>query len=256
MKLILYIKDSIDKFKKDVLSKIIYDLFKVLLYVLLATSGITLASIWLHFLDFILFPVTIRVFVLILLVLSISAITALLIKRRFRKKYDALRMDNYTDELTGLKNHKALKTHLTNLIENRTDKPLSLILIDVDDFKKFNTKTSHAIADQVLKKLGELLGKDKRATDETFRYFLRGDEFIVVTENTNQHQAFLAAERKRELINNHGFEVNGNVYTLTVSCGVTELTSEDDYTSFTDRVSKALNLAKQSKNKNCTKSLN
>lgn len=256
MNLILYIKDSIGKFRKDALSKSIYDLIRALAYTFLATSGITFASIWLHFLDFIRFPVTIQVFILILVVLSISAITALIINNRFRKKYDALKLDNYTDELTGLKNYKALKTHLTKLIENRTDVPLSLILMDVDDFKKFNTKTGYQVADLVLKKLGELLGNDKRATDEIFRVFLRGDEFMIIAENTNQNQAFIASERKRELINNHGFEVNGNVYTLTVSCGVTEFISDDDYTSFTDRVNKALNLAKLVKNKNCTKSLN
>ncbi len=257
MRVLKYIKSSIEKLKNDAFAKASYDLIKYLIIIFLTTSGVSLMGIWLSFLGFMFYPITIQLFVLILILLITIMLTIILYNIQFKRKYQELKIDNHTDELTGLKNHKALKEYLLSALESHNDSSsLSLILIDVDNFKKFNSDTSHSVADQVLKKLGELLGNDKRVTDETFRYFLRGDEFIVVAKETNLHQAYQAAERKRTLISNHGFEVEGNIYSLTVSCGITELKKDDDYESFTDRVSKALNLAKQEKKKNCTKSLN
>jgi PleD family two-component response regulator len=69
-----------------------------------------------------------------------------------------LEKDNFTDEITGLKNHKALKSHLKKTIEEllNTSKiaTLSIILIDIDDFKEYNTKYGHTKADKILKSLG------------------------------------------------------------------------------------------------------
>lgn len=256
MRIVRYIRSSFQKLKNDALAKLSYEAIKYLVFLLIATSGLTLAGLWVNFLTFMHFRIELNLFVVITISIVLVILTIVLVNIRFRKAYKKLLSDNHTDELTGLKNHKALNEYLTSAILTTNDKPLSLILIDVDDFKKFNTKTSHTVADIVLKKLGELLGSDKRSTDETFRYFLRGDEFIVVAKETNQHQAFQAAERKRDLIENHAFEVDDKFHNLTVSCGVTEFKEGDDYNSFTDRVSKALNLAKKEKGKNCTKSIN
>ena len=256
MKVILYITNSLKKLQSDALYRVFYDVLKYLVITLIITSGLTIASIWVEFLNFLNHPVETRLFLLIIIGLVIIILTILLVNIRFRKQYKGLQIDNHTDELTGLRNHKALKTDLSSAISDAKESPLSLILLDVDNFKKFNSKTSHAVADQVLKKLGELLGNDKRVTDQTYRYFLRGDEFIVVTRETNLHQAFQAAERKRGIIESHTFEVDGGFHNLTVSCGVTQYIDGDNYDSFTDRVSRALNIAKEEKGKNCTKSIN
>lgn len=170
----------------------------------------------------------------------------------------ALQKDNFTDGLTGVKNHKALCEFLKKSIDELNAlkiKSLSVIIIDVDDFKKFNTDFGHTKSDQILKSLGQLLNNDKRATDETFRQFLRGDEFVVITKDTNLGDAVKAAERKRKLIENNTFCIKDENFRLTVSCGVTEFKKEeDDIDIFLNRASQALAISKQIKGKNNTKS--
>ena len=158
------------------------------------------------------------------------------------------------DELTGLKNHKALEKDFDNLEKNREnkDEPISIILFDIDDFKKFNDENNYEIADKILTKLGGLLAKDSRITDETYRYFMRGDEFLIIAKQTSLSNAQIAADRKRRLISDSSFEIDGNHFKLTVSCGVTEFNKGELKTNVLDRVNKALQKAKKKQNKNCT----
>jgi len=249
-----YILESIKKFKNDALSKGIYDLVKGLIISLIVLIPIKwipyVKTLFLAQHHFTTYTIIISAIVLI-------TITTLIVSRYFRKKIRLVLNDNHTDELTGLKNHKALSEYLTLKLDEAKSgsESLSLILIDIDDFKNFNTLYGFNVADQILKKLGELLGNDKRVTDETFRYFNRGDEFLVVAYDTTLSQAIQAAERKRKLIQKNLFSVEGKKHQLTVCCGVTEFKKDDNYTSFTDRVTEALNEAKKIAGKNSTKSI-
>src|SRR5690554_1118400 len=140
-----YLKDSFSKFKKDVLSKVFYDLLKylfitfilvlVLKYVPLAKEKLELEvsnSIW-----------VILIYSLFLIGLSLTT-SFLLFNRRFKK----IQSDSRIDELTGLRNYKALELDLENLVSNwnSKDEPISLILLDIDDFKKFNDDNTYEIA--------------------------------------------------------------------------------------------------------------
>ncbi len=252
-----YLIESIEKLKKDALSKLIYDFLKWLIPTLFLFIGTNWLPEKFALVKYIFTKLEITLYWFVIYSLSLIILSILTVRLVFKKKYKALRTDNFTDELTGLKNHKALKVYLNEkLIESKSNaKSLSLIIIDVDDFKNFNSTVGFNTADKILKKIGELLSNDKRATDETFRQFLRGDEFLVVASETNLHGAFLAAERKRKLIQNAIIGIEGKQFQLTVSCGVTELKKEeDDFTSITDRVIVALNEAKKQVGKNCTKS--
>lgn len=249
-----YIKESIRKFKNDALSKGIYDILKgliILLVLLIPTKWIPYVK------TFFLAEHKFTTYTIVISAVTLITFTTFFVSRYFRKKIRLVLNDNHTDELTGLKNHKALSEYLNLKIveaKNRSES-LSIILIDIDDFKNFNTLYGFNVADQILKKLGELLGNDKRATDDTFRYFNRGDEFLVVAYETSLSQAIQAAERKRKLIQKNLFSVEGKNHQLTVCCGVTEFKKNDDYTSFTDRVTEALNEAKKIEGKNNTKSI-
>ncbi|MDE3234517.1 MAG: GGDEF domain-containing protein [Bacteroidota bacterium] len=249
-----YIRESIKKFKTDALSKGIYDLLKWLIITLI----VLIPTKWIPYVkNLFLAQHYITTYTIIISAIILIAITTFIVSRYFRKKIRLVLNDNHTDELTGLKNHKALGEFLNLKLQdakNRSES-LSLIIIDIDDFKNFNTLYGFNVADQILKKLGELLGNDKRVTDETFRYFNRGDEFLVVAYDTTLSQAIQAAERKRKLIQKNLFSVDGKNHQLTVCCGVTELKKNDDYTSFTDRVTEALNEAKKIAGKNNTKSI-
>lgn len=188
-------------------------------------------------------------------ILGTIAGTILVVWFFFNKKYAALKQDALTDELTGLKNHKAFQQHLVKIIDecSKSDNTFSVIMLDVDDFKRFNREFSPNIADGILGKIGELLKNDKRITDETFRQFLRGDEFVVVAKDTSLNDAYRAAERKRSLIDKTAFILDGKAYRLTVSCGVTEYKKgKDGVETITDRVNSALVEAKSKSGKNNT----
>lgn len=249
-----YLREFIKKFKNDALSKGIYDFLKwlvITLFVLIPTKWIPYVK------TLFLAQHYITTYTIVISAIILITITTFIVSRYFRKKIRLVLNDNHTDELTGLRNHKALSEYLNLKIgeaKNRTES-LSIILIDIDDFKNFNTLYGFNVADQILKKLGELLGNDKRATDDTFRYFNRGDEFLVVAYDTTLSQAIQAAERKRKLIQKNLFSVDGKNHQLTVSCGVTEFKRNDDYKSITDRVTEALNEAKKVSGKNNTKSI-
>ncbi|WP_395065284.1 GGDEF domain-containing protein [Flavobacterium sp.] len=249
-----YLTKSYEKFKQDGLSKIIYDVIKAIAISLFIISPkfipqeTLLWKIMFH-------EISVSIYIVILFSLFIIVITNIIKNFSFKKKYLKLEKDNFNDELTGLKNYKALNKYLDNklIFANQNNKTLSVILIDIDNFKKFNIDEGYNTSDKILKKLGELLNNDKRATDETFRFFLRGDEFLVVANETNLNQAFQAAERKRKLIETTSFEIENKTYFLNVSCGVTEMKKDDDFKSITDRVNSALIEAKKSKN--CTKTI-
>jgi diguanylate cyclase (GGDEF)-like protein len=252
-----YISRSFEKFRQDALSKLFYDILKWLIpaTVLFAVSKVVPEDTSIGQLISKTFSITVYFFLLI--VLLIIVLTVIIVSFLFNKHYKVLQKDNYTDELTGLKNHKEIKEYLAVKINDskRLSKTFSLIIVDVDDFKNLNTKFTPNIADKLLTKLGELLGNDKRITDETFRQFLRGDEFIVLATDTNLNEAYKAAERKRNLIEKTSFTIEGISHNLTVCCGVTEFKKEDDIRSITDRLNQALVEAKKQVGKNNTKTI-
>lgn len=253
-----YIKTSFQKLVIDALPKGLYDIIK---YVIIAL-GLYLATLLfpkkISIMDFLLTEFIIKFYAIVLYTIVLLVVVFFILKKYFNVKYNSLLKDNFTDELTGLRNHKALYHYLGKLIEeigNAKIETLSMVIIDIDNFKQFNTSFGHSRSDLILKKLGELLNSDRRITDETFRQFLRGDEFVVVIKNTNLGDTFKAAERKRIMIENNVFNLNDVFYKLTVSCGVTEFKkNEDTVDTFLNRASQALMTAKSTVTKNNTKS--
>jgi diguanylate cyclase (GGDEF)-like protein len=256
--MIEYLRKSFDKFTQDALAKLFYDIIKWLIpsTILFAFSKLFPDDTSIG--KFLSKTINLSYYSIILLLITSIILTVISVGIVFYRKYSALKDSSAIDELTGLKNHNAFKDYLTKLISDSSlsDKTFSIIMIDVDDFKRFNTNYSPNIADSVLGKVGELLKNDKRITDEVFRQFRRGDEFIVITNETSLNDAFKAAERKRILINKTTFSVDEGLYKLSVSCGVTEYKNgKDDFNSITDRVNRALVEAKSQAEKNNTKTI-
>jgi diguanylate cyclase (GGDEF)-like protein len=249
------IKKSFEKFKSELLSKGFYDIFKAILIFVGGLFSTYLISLFPLVKSYLFADVLIQTYLIVAFAIFTISLSFLLFS--YKSRLDNLIRDNNLDELTGLKNNKALKIVLESLIKDYKDNKdnTSVILIDIDDFKSFNTKHGYGEADLILKNLGELLGSDKRATDETFRFFQRGDEFVVIAKETNLGQAVQAAERKRRMISNNIFSVADNNHHITVCCGVTTLKKEDSIETLTNRVSKALEEAKSIKGKNNTKSI-
>jgi diguanylate cyclase (GGDEF)-like protein len=105
-----------------------------------------------------------------------------------------------TDGLTGLANRRALMDHLDTILKNRraADRPLTVLLIDVDNFKGINDRDGHAEGDAVLRAVGAALRAATRDVDLVGR--LGGDEFLIVLRGADADAARQVAERARGLL--------------------------------------------------------
>ncbi len=160
----------------------------------------------------------------------------------------------HTDSLTGLWNHGYFQRLLGAEIERAkaTDKPMSLIMLDIDDFKIYNDKLGHQAGDKILKNLAELLQNQSRKMDYTCRY--GGEEFTIILPHTDKKETFFIAERLRENIEKYYFNHEEILphKKLTVSLGLASFPIDGSMPSELIAVSdKALYQAKQ-KGKNIT----
>ncbi len=123
-----------------------------------------------------------------------------------------------TDALTGLYNRRRFHEVLSKEIERtkRYHTPLSLVMIDIDHFKKVNDNFGHQEGDRMLKEVPEILSGLVRTTDTVARY--GGEEFVMILSNTAKADAVICAERIREKIESHAFGSAG--INITVSAGV------------------------------------
>jgi diguanylate cyclase (GGDEF)-like protein len=164
------------------------------------------------------------------------------------KKYQKLEQDSLTDELTGLYNHKSFYTKLTEAIKKSQEAktPLSLMIIDIDDFKRINDSYLLKGGDHVIKQVSKYLSETLRASDIIFRQHYRGDEFVVIANKTNKLQAAIASERIRDKISQKNFTIDKSVsIKITVSCGVAEyIHGVDTIENLFDRANKAMLTAK------------
>ena len=129
---------------------------------------------------------------------------------------------SYTDDLTGIYNHRFFIQQLTLEVERqkRYASPLALLMIDIDYFKHYNDTNGHLAGDQVLKAIAFLIQRGVRQTDIVARY--GGEEFSAILINAGREKALEIAERVRRNVAdtrlpNEGAQPNKN---LTVSIGV------------------------------------
>lgn len=160
------------------------------------------------------------------------------------KQRDQAIMESISDPLTGLSNRKYMEMELKKLMlsSKRYETPLSIIILDLDHFKKVNDNYGHVIGDAVLKEIAKLVKNTMRASDLTIRY--GGEEFIIVMDHTASDEATTKAEGLRQEVENLEIEeLEGSK--ITVSLGITQLCQKDDsIESFIARADEALYKAK------------
>ena len=123
------------------------------------------------------------------------------------------------DPLTDLGNRRSVEESLERVVARaRRGTPGSLVLLDLDHFKVVNDTLGHAAGDTVLVELAHLLGTLRRPGDEIAR--LGGDEFVLVLEGIPGEAGRMVAERLRQAIHEHRFEVGGRRFDLGASVGV------------------------------------
>jgi two-component system cell cycle response regulator len=125
-----------------------------------------------------------------------------------------------TDGLTGLLNKRTLAELAVQKIKSaeRFGKPLSVLVCDIDHFKRVNDTYGHDVGDVVIKGLGDVLRRVKRDTDAVGRF--GGEEFVVVCEETDEQGAALLAERIRQELCASAFKTELGMLSVTCSVGV------------------------------------
>jgi diguanylate cyclase (GGDEF)-like protein len=146
------------------------------------------------------------------------------------EKYRKAEHEASTDMLTGLNNRRFFQDQSAREIElsKRHHRNMSVIMVDVDHFKKFNDTYGHAIGDEVLKVMGKVLPESVRVSDIPARF--GGEEFVVLCPDTDAQGAFIVAERIRQNIMAvvlHDAE-GKPVRQLTASLGISSLMPGDE----------------------------
>ncbi len=134
-----------------------------------------------------------------------------------------------TDSLTGLHNRRYMESHLTSLLDRATegDRPLSMLIVDIDFFKMINDTYGHDSGDEVLREFAVRLKAGVRGIDLACRY--GGEEFVIVMPEADIATASSVGERLRRQIASAPFKIMGGTRSIdvTVSVGIAVRTSED-----------------------------
>jgi len=160
---------------------------------------------------------------------------------------EKLRSQAMIDELTGLLNRRSYieRTEIAFSKSIRHKQPLSLMMLDIDYFKKINDKFGHLVGDLTLKAFSNSVAKLIRTEDLLAR--VGGEEFIIVMENLSIDNALILAERIRSEIDNLLINASGHQIKLTVSIGLASMISDDHSLELLQhRCNKALYQAKNS----------
>ena len=149
------------------------------------------------------------------------------------------------DGLTGLGNRAAYESSLQREIElsHRMSSPLSMIVLDIDNFKAINDSYGHSSGDQALKLLANTISKTLRRSDVAFRY--GGEEFVMLLTNTDLEAALIVAERVRIAVAKSLCQDAKHSFGFSVSLGVAQRATEEHGYHLFERADMALYQAKQ-----------
>jgi diguanylate cyclase (GGDEF)-like protein len=155
-------------------------------------------------------------------------ITMALAVMLFREKEVEVMSLARLDPLTGLHNRLSLGefSHRSIAESGRTGEPLSVILLDIDHFKRFNDDFGHQVGDAILQSVARRLEDVLRDTDAAFR--LGGEEFVIVLPQATADEATRVAERIRASLADASTDVDSDALKLTASFGVVEWRAPDE----------------------------
>ena len=162
--------------------------------------------------------------------------------RKSEKRYQEL---SITDGLTKLYNSRHFYNQLESEIErtNRYNHSLTLLILDIDDFKQYNDSFGHLEGDKILTRLAEFIFKSIRCTDSAYRY--GGDEFAVILPETKKEQGFIVAERIRTYLQNEEFSpITGEKIHISVSTGIAQFITHESLKDFIRRADESMYKAK------------
>lgn len=146
------------------------------------------------------------------------------------------------DGLTGLYNHTAMSEIIKQKVEeaNRYQLPLSIVMLDIDHFKKVNDTFGHQFGDHVLRQVADVLQEGIRSVDYASRF--GGEEFILLLSNTNEVGAIVTAERIRTGVAKLSWDEKS--FAVSVSAGIASL-GDENVDAFIAKADKYLYKAKE-----------
>ena len=156
----------------------------------------------------------------------------------FRMGFESkmLKQQAFSDKLTSLHNRAGIEDYLKHevLPNIQDDKSISTIMIDIDDFKKFNDVYGHDTGDEVLRKVANTLRDNVRPTDEVARW---GGEEIVIISKSDEKDTYTLAERLRKAIAETQIEVEDDKFiNISISLGVAQLDPREYLTATQDNI--------------------
>lgn len=168
-----------------------------------------------------------------------------------KKSEERYRQMSQVDDLTQLFNSRHFYDRLAREIDraSRYHRPLSLLMIDADHFKKVNDTYGHLEGDRVLQNLARCIEAALRGSDSAYRY--GGEEFVVIMPESSGEGAYTVAERIRQQFSELPMRTEAGVdFHCTVSIGIAQYLAGDTPTSFIHRADKAAYGAKE-RGRNC-----
>ena len=156
------------------------------------------------------------------------------------------------DPLTGIANRQAVLSRVEEELARavRYHRPLSVILVDLDHFKRLNDSHGHAAGDAVLRTVAQLLAANVRSVDVAGRY--GGEEFLLLLPETEQDEAVEVMVRLQRNLTKAFFLHNNERVLITFSAGVAQRRADEPQTTIVERADRALYQAKRSgKNRVC-----
>jgi diguanylate cyclase (GGDEF)-like protein/PAS domain S-box-containing protein len=168
------------------------------------------------------------------------------VEQALQESEDRYRELSIIDNLTQLYNSRYFYHQLKMEIDRveRYGQPLTLLLLDLDDFKQFNDTYGHIEGDQVLSRFGQVIKRCLRQTDSAYRY--GGEEFTILMPMTTSKNGAVTAERIGAEFKKENFSplTGKNIY-LTMSIGLAQYKSQEDMKSFVHRVDQLMYKAKK-----------
>ena len=159
--------------------------------------------------------------------------------------YQKMEETAFIDGLTGLHNHRYFQKRFDQDLSRteRYEKPLALILLDIDNFKEINDSYGHLQGDRVLKDIAKIMMWERRGSDLFARY--GGEEFAAILPETDVKGALLFAERLREAVEEHLFPTEGLPLKVTISLGVASFPERREKVDIIKAADDALYLSKK-----------
>lgn len=159
---------------------------------------------------------------------------------------ELMRIKSETDELTGLYNRRHFTQFHQNLLDNsrRLSQPISVLMFDLDDFKRVNDGLGHAAGDVVLIEISRIMAKCLRKSDLAYRW--GGEEFLVLLPQTKLTDGKQVADKIIQQVAEQVIYYHQHEIQLTISAGVAEHSQQEDHLQQTiRRADQALYQAKQ-----------